>query len=137
MDQDYKINIVVKSAVLMVLLLGVWICEGSSENMTSLNTVKSKVSLKVGEKCFFTFKKWSSVGYEAEYTIGDETIIQAMDKKIDYLHPVKMMSGMPGSDEAKGMFIFQAKRTGKTHLILREVYRGEVRSEKTINVTVK
>jgi len=44
---------------------------------------------------------------------------------------------MSGSDEAKGMFIFQAKRTGKTHLILREVYRGEARSEKTINVTVK
>ena len=137
MNQNYKIGIVVKSIVLMVLLLGVWICERISKNMISLNTIGSTVNLKMGEKCSFTFEKWSSVGFEVEYTIGDETIIQAIDKNINHLHPFKVMSGMPGSDEAKGIFIFQAQRTGKTHLILREVFRREVRSEKTINVTVK
>jgi len=137
MDQNYKIGIMPKSAVLIVLLLGAWMCEGNSKNMINLNTSEPSVSLKVGEKCYFTFEKWSSVGFKAEYTIGDETIIQAVEKKINYVHPLKVISGMPGSDEAKGMFIFQAQRAGKTYLILHKVFRGEVRSEKTINVSVK
>ena len=137
MNQNCKISIVTKNAVLLVLLLGVCPCKGFSWNMINLNTANSTIILKMGDKCYFTFTKWSSVGYEAEYTIEDEKIIQLVEKKTDYLHSFKMMLGMSGSDEAKGMFIFQAKRKGKTHLILREMFRGEVRSEKMINVTVR
>jgi hypothetical protein len=137
MGQKYKTGAVAKSAVLIVLLLGVWMCEGTNENMISLNKVGSTVSLRVGEKCYFTFKKWSSVGFEVEYVIEDKTIIQVVEEKINYLHPEKMKSGMTGGDEGKGILIFQAQRAGKTHLMLRELFRGEVRSEKTIKVYVK
>jgi len=137
MNQNCKISIVAKNAVLLVLLLGGCPCKGFGWNMINLNTANSTVILKIGDKCCFTFTKWSSVGHEAEYTIEDEKIIQLVEKKIDYLHSFKMMLGMSGSDEAKGMFIFQAKRKGKTHLILREMFRGEVRFEKMINVTVR
>jgi hypothetical protein len=137
LNRNCKISIVAQNAVLLVLLLGVFPCNGFSWNMINLNTVNSRVFLKMGDKCYFTFTKWSSVGYDAEYTIENEKIIQLVEKKTDYLHSFKMMLGMSGSDEAKSMFIFQAKCKGKTHLILREMFRGEVRSEKMINVTVR
>jgi len=97
---------------------------------------KTEAALKINEEAYYSFKKHESVGFTAEYTIDDQSILQCIDTKIEYHNPQRMKQDMPGADSATGTFIFKAVKEGTTILTVKHLYRGTLENEVKINVIV-
>jgi len=99
-------------------------------------TEMDSVTLKVGDKVSYHFKKHESVGFNAEYSISDETILQFVESQTAYAQLEKLVIGMTGADRAKGTFVFQALQAGQATLTVQHLYRGELESEKQIEIKI-
>ena len=100
-------------------------------DITELNSVQ----LKVGEKVSYRYKKHSSVGFDAEYAISDQTILKLVAEKTEFDKPSK--KGMSGGDSATGYFIFHALKEGEVTVTVKQLYRGELEAEQIIKMVVR
>ena len=99
-------------------------------------TDMTSVTLKVGERVSYRFKKHVSVGFNAEYRISDQNRLQFVGAQTEYLQPENMGEGMTGGDRAKGVFMFQALQAGEVTLTIQHLFRGELESEKAIKLKI-
>jgi hypothetical protein len=90
-----------------------------------LDTAQSSLNLKVGDRLFFTYPKWASVGIGAKYFIKGQTVVGFLGNIVSYDHTIRVMTGMTGADEGSGTFVFKAVRKGRTKLTIRRDFRGE------------
>lgn len=103
---------------------------GSREELLTLGyidieTAQSVLHLKEGQRFFYTYPKWGSVGIGAKYEIEDRTVIEFVGDVLSYDYPQRIKAGMTGADEGTGTFIFKAVKKGKSKLTIQKDFRGE------------
>jgi hypothetical protein len=103
-----------------------------------IHAAQSPLHLKEGDRFFYTYPKWSSVGLGAKYFIEDKAVVEFVGNIVNYDHPIRMMIGMTGTDEGSGTFIFKALKKGKTKLTIRKDFRGREKEElKSLEIIVE
>jgi hypothetical protein len=96
------------------------------------------VTLGVDETIFFEFHRHGSVGEDAEFEIGDESVLTHLRTETEYIHPEKMKyPGWTGGDAEKGMWFFKTIKTGKTTLTFSKIFRGTLESKCTLQIVVE
>jgi hypothetical protein len=110
-----------------------------ADGYIDIKAVTSPLHLKEGDRFFFTYNKWASVGLGAVYEIEDETVVNLIDDITWYRNPAKMMiPGITGADEGSGCFVFRALKKGETMLAIWEDFRGDKGKElKSIIIVVE
>lgn len=98
-------------------------------------TNRERVQVRVGKKMKVRFEQHGSVGIYAEYQIGNDQIVAFVKEETRFKNPKN--AEMPGGDAATGEYIFQAKRRGTTHIIVKKMFRGNMESEKRIQIVVR
>lgn len=96
------------------------------------------LKLSVGDEFYYQFHRHGSVGEDAEFEIGENSIIVHTDTETEYLHPEHMKKpGWTGGDAEKGKWLFKALKAGGTTLKINIMFRFEVESSCTISVVVE
>ncbi len=96
------------------------------------------VTLSVGETIFFEFHRHGSVGEDAEFEIGDTSVLAHLRTETEYLHPEKMKyPGWTGGDAEKGSWFFKTVGIGTTTLTVSKIFRGTLESKCTIQIAVE
>jgi hypothetical protein len=85
----------------------------------------------------YSFKSHASVGYGAEFEIGDPAVLKHLRTDMAYKNPENMKNGMTGGDAATGTFVFEAIAPGTSTLRVIESFRGDPESEPEFTITVK
>ena len=98
-------------------------------------TNRNRVQVRVGKKMKVKFEQHGSVGIYAEYQITNEQVVQYVKTETRFKNPKN--AEMPGGDAATGEFIFIAKQRGTTQLTIRNMFRGDVESQKQITIVVR
>jgi hypothetical protein len=97
----------------------------------------SLLTFSVGDRFYYQFHRHGSVGEDAQFTIGNPSIIMHEKTETEYLHPEHMKKqGWTGGDAEKGLWFFRAIKAGETTLVIEELFRFEVESRCTINIMV-
>lgn len=99
----------------------------------------SQTSLEIKTGAIFCYNAavHGSVGIGVEYYIEDKEIVKFHSSSIEYEHKEKMEKGMSGADSATKTLVFQALKKGETNIIVKDVFRGEVKNSYTFKITVK
>jgi hypothetical protein len=120
----------------------------AQENTVSTDMVELKgktVKLKVGQLAYAQYKINGSTGVHGEAKSENETILapQKMEapQKIEAPEPesdgeTKTVEFIKG-DDMNYMVMFRAVKKGKTNVIVKEMFRGEVKSTRKIQVIVQ
>lgn len=96
------------------------------------------LKLSVGDEFYYQFRRHGSVGEDAEFEIGDNSIVVHTDTETEYLHPEHMKKpGWTGGDAEKGKWVFKALKPGGTTLTVNIMFRYEVESSCTISIIVE
>jgi hypothetical protein len=106
------------------------------------NTMKditdlSEAKLKTGDEVSYSYTRYESVGYDAEFEVSDPSVLMHLKTDVNYHNPLRMKMGMSGADDATGTFIFKAMNSGTADLIVKHMFRGKVEEEKKIRVIVE
>ncbi|MBN2230370.1 MAG: hypothetical protein JW779_12345 [Candidatus Thorarchaeota archaeon] len=97
----------------------------------------SIIAFYVGNKFYYQFHRHGSVGEDAQFTIGDTSVITHEGTETEYLHPEHMKKpGWTGGDAERGKWFFKAIKKGRTTIVIEELFRFEVESKCTINILV-
>ncbi len=94
------------------------------------------IEVKVDDVFYYGFHRHGSVGEDAEFEIGDKTIISHESTEAEYLHPERMKPGWTGGDAERCKWLFKALKPGTTTIIVRVLFRFEVESECTMQIKV-
>jgi hypothetical protein len=98
----------------------------------------SVLSFSVGDKFYYQFHRHGSVGEDAQFTIGDPSVIAHEKTEIEYLHPENMKKpGWTGGDAERAKWFFKALKLGETTIVIEELFRFEVESRCVINIVVE
>ncbi len=93
--------------------------------------------LNVGDIIRCRFHRHGSVGEDAEFEIGDTSIIMQEDTKAEYVHPEHMKKpGWTGGDAERVYWDFKAVGRGETTLTVKVLFRFDVESEHPVKVIV-
>ena len=96
------------------------------------------LKLCVGDEFYYQFHRHGSVGEDAEFEIGDNSIIVHTDTETEYLHPEHMKKpGWTGGDAERGKWFFKALKAGGTTLKINIMFRFEIESSCTISIIVE
>ena len=96
------------------------------------------LKLCVGDEFYYQFHRHGSVGEDAEFEIGDNSIIVHTDTETEYLHPEHMKKpGWTGGDAEKGKWFFKALKAGGTTLKINIMFRFEVESSCILSIIVE
>ncbi|MFW9932933.1 MAG: hypothetical protein ACFFDR_09785 [Candidatus Thorarchaeota archaeon] len=97
-----------------------------------------KVTLALGETFRCRFHRHGSVGEDAEFEIGDTSIIAHEDTKAEYTHPEHMKKpDWTGGDAERAYWDFKAVGKGETILTVKVLFRFDVESEHSVKVIVR
>ena len=98
----------------------------------------SVLEFSVGDRFYYQFHRHGSVGEEAQFTIGDPSIISHEKTETEYLHPENLEKpGWTGGDAERGKWFFKALKPGQTTLVIEELFRSKLESRCTINLVVE
>jgi hypothetical protein len=98
----------------------------------------SVLTFSVGDKFYYQFHRHGSVGEDAQFTIGDSSIISHEGTETEYLHPENMKKpGWTGGDAERGKWLFKARKAGTTTIVIEELFRFEIESRCAINIVVE
>ncbi|TFG34103.1 hypothetical protein EU527_04865 [Candidatus Thorarchaeota archaeon] len=99
---------------------------------------RSSVTLAVEEEFYYQFHRHGSVGEDAEYIIGDESIISYLRTEAEYLHPEHMKKpGWTGGDAERVKWFFKALKKGTTTLTINILFRFDVESSCVLTIIVE
>ena len=95
------------------------------------------LKISEGDEFYYQFHRHGSVGEDAEFEIGDNSIITHTGTETEYLHPEHMKKpGWTGGDAEKGKWFFKALKAGGTTLKINILFRFEVESSCTISIII-
>jgi len=96
------------------------------------------LKIAVGDEFYYQFHRHGSVGEDAEFEIGDDSIIRHTNTQKEYLHPEHMKKpGWTGGDAERCKWFFEALKQGGTTLTINTLFRFEVESSCTITIIVE
>ena len=96
------------------------------------------LKLSAGDEFYYQFHRHGSVGEDAEFEIGDNSIIVHTDTQTEYLHPEQMKKpGWTGGDAERGKWFFKALKPGGATLTVNIMFRFEVESSCTLSIIVE
>jgi len=96
------------------------------------------LKLSVGDEFYYQFHRHGSVGEDAEFKIGDTSIVAHTDTQTEYLHPEHMKKpGWTGGDAEMGKWYFKALKAGGTILKINIMFRFELESSCTVTIVVE
>lgn len=97
----------------------------------------SLVKISIGNEFYYQFHRHGSVGEDAEYILGDESVISYLRTEAEYLHPEHMKkTGWTGGDAEQVKWFFKAIKKGTTTLTINTLFRFDTESSCVINITV-
>jgi hypothetical protein len=98
----------------------------------------SVLTFSVGDKFYYQFHRHGSVGEDAQFTIGDPSVISHEGTETEYLHPENLKKpGWTGGDAERGKWFFKALKPGETTIVIEELFRFEIESRCTVNILVE
>lgn len=109
---------------------------GGSRETFVLNG-RANVQLKVGTLCEWRFHKHESVGFDADYNVDNDGILEFQGVRTVYRHPERLKPGWTGSDEADAAFIFRVALPGTVKITFRRLFRFDPEGEEILTITVK
>lgn len=105
-----------------------------TKNMQEITSTSSSLTLKVNQEAYYKASVHGSVGTSVEVHIDNETVINVADIKVDYTNPER--ADMPGGDSATKTFVLKALTAGEAKITVKNLFRGELKSEQVINCVV-
>ena len=97
---------------------------------------KSEVTVRVGEFFYFEYHRHGSVGFDADFEVEDDNIVELVRSECEYLYPERMKPGWTGGDKERCRWVFKALAFGETRINIRKLFRGDVESACAIVVKV-
>lgn len=133
------IRLVLCGLISLICMWSICYAESAEYNLNNILANSSTdqgqtVTVKPGERIFYEASVHGSVGSSCKYVIEDSTVVKFVEEKTAYLYSER--SNMPGGDAAKETFYFEAVQPGNTRVTLQHMYRGNIETEKVINVIV-
>ncbi|TAF68282.1 MAG: hypothetical protein EAZ55_00230 [Cytophagales bacterium] len=112
--------------------------EKELKNMKSISPLEDKMSVKVGEKFYYSYSSHGSVGLYADYELADNIYVKFVQDYLKYENPQYKSNNtvMTGADAATGYFIFEALAEGSIEITFREMFRGSAQREHKVKVQV-
>jgi hypothetical protein len=104
-------------------------------NMIAIAFEDSVIHPEVGQKVFYQANIHGSVGINEVATSLDESVLKFVGEYKDYVKPKR--ANMPGGDYAIMTFVFEALQSGETSLIIRKIFRGELKEEARVKCVIK
>ena len=98
---------------------------------------QTALEVKQGDIFCYPAPVHGSVGIGVEYEIEDKEIVKFHSSTLDYKNKEEMEEGMSGAASATKTLAFQALKSGETNVIIKDVFRGEVRQIYIFKVIVK
>lgn len=108
-------------------------------SIIDLNKLQThQLTIKKGTKLTFSYRKHTSVGFEADFEIENEAVLVCRGDEIRYHYPERLKDPqITGADAATGKMVFEAIKAGKTRLTLQELFRFEVENEHIFELIIK
>lgn len=127
-------------AALILIVTFVW--PGlSGGRIVDLNKIRNGpetgLTVNQGSILQYSYRLHESVGFTADYTLSDSTVISLKENKTTYLHSQNMLPGMTGGDDARGTFVFRAEKPGTVELTVEELFRGKTESTYKFKIVVR
>lgn len=110
--------------------------QSDKSKMFHLNKAPKKISLKVGQKAYFEYRLHGSVGFFGSYEVSDSTVVKMVQEEVLPDNP-NVPEGMTGADNALATYIFEALKPGTAKITVKQLFRNEVKSKKTLVIQVK
>jgi hypothetical protein len=108
----------------------------TSDDVVQLSPLEKQVSVTVGSSLTYSFNSHSSVGYGAEQTCSDESIVRYVRTDTVYEQSEAERAGKTGADAATGTFVFEAVAPGTATVTVDELFRGSVEQSTTFTIVV-
>lgn len=108
----------------------------ADDKVVVLSPLEQQVGVAVGTTLQYSFKSHASVGYGANQTSSDETVVRYVRTDVAYAQSEAERGGKPGSDAATGTFVFEAVAPGTATVTVDEVFRGETEKSTTFTIVV-
>lgn len=102
-----------------------------------LSHFETTLTIKTGTTLSYSFKSHASVGYGAEFEIGDPNVLRHLRTDTDYEQSEQERAGKTGADAATGTFVFEAAAPGTSTLKVAEKFRGSTELEVNYTITVE
>lgn len=96
---------------------------------------QSDYKIKVGQLISCRLYQFSSTGLNTEYSIDNDEVLALSRNKREFANPSK--SEMPGGDKGHSNVVFEATKAGICNLVIREMYRGNLRKELKYKIIVE
>lgn len=113
----------------------------NSKNKSSMEIVKinpltqSEYKIKLGQQISYSYREHGSVGISAEYDLSDGFILSLKERSKVYSNPDR--KHLDGGDNSTVTLIFEGKAIGSSDLIIRKMYRGDIKEELIFKITVE
>lgn len=104
--------------------------------MIKLNGQK-QVTGTVGDTFVYTFHSHPSVGFEANFKLEPEGVLELEREDKIYDHPDRLEIVETGADGGQGLFVFVAKQVGSTILTVNHEFRGDLEEQAVIEVVIQ
>lgn len=139
-----------QSALFFIVLFTVLSCslnntlskdKSSSKNKSELEIViinpltQSDYKIKLGQQISYSFREHGSVGISAEQELSDENVLVLKERNKVYKN--KDRKHLAGADNSTVTLIFEGKSIGSSDLIIRKMYRGDIKEELIFKITVE
>jgi len=131
-----------KLLTFVILMLGLTNCTYSqnkkfkpAKNMVQLSPLQGEAKLKIGQKAYYQAVVHGSVGFTTKVSSANERIFKLKDTHFVYKNARK--AKMSGGDKGTRTFVFEALKSGNTVLIIKDIFRSEVKATHKINITIE
>lgn len=105
-----------------------------AKNAVSISPLVGNYTVKIGQQVYYVADVHGSVGSTATAYSKDETVLAFQSNILQYND--EKAAEMPGGDAASLYFVFDPVKVGTSDVIVTEMFRGEVKNEYTITITV-
>ncbi len=99
-----------------------------------ISGLQNKYTLKIGQKLLWVSQEHASVGKMTEYSIKGTKVIRFLNKESLALNENPELKG---ADKKQISRYFEAVQSGSCQVIFKEMFRGELKSERLIEITVE
>jgi hypothetical protein len=106
----------------------------ADQDTIGLIPFKGHETVILGQYVDYTGNVHGSVGIQVEVNYLNDGILKFIGSEVTYRSQESPMP--PGGDSAYKSFLFQATEVGETTITIQEIFRGEIRQEFTIVITV-
>ncbi len=106
------------------------------KGMKSLSFLGGNDPVKVGEKVYITSSIHASVGKTFSVSSSSSYMLKEVDVHVCYKNKKSMKNGEKGADKAEKTFVYEALEAGEVVLFYREYFRGELKHEFEIKLTI-